>query len=112
MNRRLEGQVAIVTGAGQGIGQGIAMALAKDGAAVAIVGRTESKIVDTCELIHQGGGRAIPVVCDVTDVAQIDALCDHRGAVTRWSRHPHQQRAGESAWTYRRNDRRNNVRGT
>ena len=74
MNRRLEGQVAIVTGAGQGIGQGIALALAKDGAAVAIVGRTESKIVDTCELIHQGGGRAIPVVCDVTDVAQID-LC-------------------------------------
>jgi meso-butanediol dehydrogenase/(S,S)-butanediol dehydrogenase/diacetyl reductase len=73
MSRRLEGQVATVTGAGQGIGQGVALALAKDGAAVAIVGRTESTIVDTCELIQQAGGRAIPIVCDVTDVAQIDA---------------------------------------
>src|ERR687888_440494 len=70
---RLEAKVAIVTGAGQGIGQGIALALAREGAAVAVVGRTESKLFMTCRIIEERGGSALPVVCDVTELAQIEA---------------------------------------
>lgn len=68
---RLENTVALVTGAGQGIGQGIAFSLADNGAAVAVAGRTESKLVDTVAEIERRGGRAIPIVCDVTDSDQI-----------------------------------------
>ncbi len=69
----LDKKVAIVTGAGQGVGQGIALALAAEGASVAVAGRTESKLVDTCTLIEARGGTALPVACEVTDAAQIEA---------------------------------------
>lgn len=69
---RLDNTVALVTGAGQGIGQGIAYALADDGAAVAAAGRTEAKLKSTVAEIERRGGTAISVVCDVTDPAQID----------------------------------------
>ncbi len=61
----LEGKVALITGAGQGVGRGIALAMAKEGVAIAVAGRTESKIRDTCGTIAALGGRAIPIVCDV-----------------------------------------------
>ena len=67
----LENKVALVTGAGQGMGQGIAYALASEGAAVAVVGRTESKLKDTAAEIERRGGSAVPVVADVTDGDQI-----------------------------------------
>lgn len=73
----LDNMAALVTGAGQGIGQGISYALAAQGAAVAVAGRTESKLEHTVAEIEQRGGTAIPVVCDVTDHDQIQA------AVTR-----------------------------
>ena len=57
----LDGKVAIVTGAGQGVGQGIAFALAKHGARVAAMGRTLSKVEDTCRLIEKRGGVALPI---------------------------------------------------
>jgi meso-butanediol dehydrogenase/(S,S)-butanediol dehydrogenase/diacetyl reductase len=69
----LDGKVAIVTGAGQGVGQGIAFALAGEGASVVIAGRTESKLLDTCAEIENRGGSALPVVCEVTQEDQIDA---------------------------------------
>jgi meso-butanediol dehydrogenase / (S,S)-butanediol dehydrogenase / diacetyl reductase len=69
----LAGRSAIVTGAGQGIGRGIALALAGEDAAVAVLGRTESKLVDTCGEIERRGGRALPVVCDVRKLNEIEA---------------------------------------
>lgn len=70
----LDGRVAIVTGAGQGSGRGVALALAAEGASVAVVGRTESKLVDVAREIKDRGGMAIPLPCDVGDTAQIDAV--------------------------------------
>ncbi len=61
----LDGKVALITGAGQGVGRGTALAMAKEGAAIAVAGRTESKINDTCAAIAGFGGRALPIVCDV-----------------------------------------------
>lgn len=62
---KLDGRVAIVTGAGQGVGQGIAFALAGEGASVAVTGRTASKLDDTCAEIAQRGGKAIAIACNV-----------------------------------------------
>ena len=62
---KLDGKVAIVTGAGQGVGQGIAFALAAEGAAVAVTGRTAAKLDETCAEIERRGGRAIPIACNV-----------------------------------------------
>ena len=62
---RLAGRIAFVTGSGQGVGQGIAYALAGEGAAVAIVGRTLSKLDDTVAEIRRRGGKAIAIECDI-----------------------------------------------
>ncbi len=61
----LEDKVAIVTGAGQGVGRGIALALAREGCAVAVTGRTVSKCERTVEEIAGFGGKAIALECDV-----------------------------------------------
>ena len=67
----LQDKVAIVTGAGQGVGQGIALALASEGATVAVLGRTEAKLEQTCELITDRGGLAVPFTCNVRETATI-----------------------------------------
>src|ERR1700758_3974464 len=72
----LVGKVALITGAGQGVGQGIALALAKEGAKIAAIGRTESKLLETCGQIAAIGGSAIPVVADVHDAAAITRSID------------------------------------
>jgi len=61
----LDGKIALITGAGQGVGRGIALAMAKEGAAIAVVGRTASKIDAVTAEIRALGGRAIPILCDV-----------------------------------------------
>jgi NAD(P)-dependent dehydrogenase (short-subunit alcohol dehydrogenase family) len=68
----LDGKVALVTGAGQGVGQGIALALAAEGAAIAVAGRTESKLRDTVKRIAGRGGHAVAILCDVCRLDDVE----------------------------------------
>lgn len=69
----LDGKIALITGAGQGVGQGIAFAMAREGAAIAVTGRTESKLTATVEQIREFGGTAEAIVCDIAETEQITA---------------------------------------
>ena len=64
-------RVAWITGASAGIGRALALAFARQGAAVALSARREDRLRETVELIESRGGRAIAVPCDVTDEAQV-----------------------------------------
>lgn len=68
---RLEGKTALITGAGGGIGEGIALTLSAAGASVVLVGRTKSRLTEVEKKISSMGGKARVVVCDVTDSAAI-----------------------------------------
>lgn len=70
----LAGQVAIVTGAGKGIGRASALALAQGGADVALVARTSADIESVAGEVRALGRRAIVVPCDVNDEAALDNL--------------------------------------
>jgi meso-butanediol dehydrogenase/(S,S)-butanediol dehydrogenase/diacetyl reductase len=70
----LQGKVAIVTGAGQGAGRGVAQAFVTAGARVALLGRTAAKLEAVAEQCPDG--TALPVVCDVGFAEQIRAAVD------------------------------------
>jgi NAD(P)-dependent dehydrogenase (short-subunit alcohol dehydrogenase family) len=82
--RRLEGRVAIVTGASRGIGEAVARLFAREGAAVAVVARTEQvfderlpgTIHDTVAAIEADGGRAVAIRADLADEDDVDRLVD------------------------------------
>ncbi|PYM32677.1 MAG: hypothetical protein DME15_13290 [Candidatus Rokuibacteriota bacterium] len=76
MSRALDGQVAIVTGAGRGIGRAIAEALAREGAAVVLAARTRQQLAEVAAAVKSGGGRALAVPTDVTLDAAVDALVE------------------------------------
>ena len=84
--QRLAGQVALVTGGGTGIGAAIAVRLAAEGAAVAVNGHSEGSADGVVELIRNAGGRAIPVIADVSSPDEVAAMVqrcvDELGALT------------------------------
>jgi NADP-dependent 3-hydroxy acid dehydrogenase YdfG len=70
MTRRLDGTAALVTGASSGIGEATALALAAEGAAVALAARRRDRLEDLAARIEQDGGRALVLEVDVTQEAQ------------------------------------------
>ncbi|NNE94762.1 MAG: SDR family oxidoreductase [Acidimicrobiales bacterium] len=82
---RLDGQVAVVTGAGRGIGRGVALLLARAGASVAVLGRDVAVLETLVAEISEEGGVAWPTLLDVTDLESIgsamEAVLDHFGAL-------------------------------
>ena len=79
---KLAGQVAVVTGAGRGIGRAIAGALAREGAAVALAARSGSELDGVAREIRQAGGQALVVPTDVRQEASVEALV--RRALAEW----------------------------
>lgn len=73
---RLDGKTALITGAGGGIGEGIALAFGQAGAHVILVGRDRTPLDPVAAYIRTLGGEATVAVCDVTDSPAIRALID------------------------------------
>src|SRR5690349_21414691 len=81
---KLQGKVALVTGASSGIGEATALALADEGARVALAARRGDRLATLAERIRSTGGEAMPVEADVTDEAAAVAMVE---AVLRaWGR--------------------------
>ena len=88
----LDGQVAIVTGAGKGVGQGIARVLAEAGATVVGTARTESDIVGTIDGIEKSGGKGLALVADAMSRPDGERVVGTTIEQLRADRHPDQQR--------------------
>jgi NAD(P)-dependent dehydrogenase (short-subunit alcohol dehydrogenase family) len=73
MNSRLQGKIAIITGAGSGIGRACALALAREGAKVALVGRRKTLLE---EVAHQIGESTLVVAADVSKQGDIDRIVE------------------------------------
>lgn len=82
--KKYQGKVAWITGGGSGIGEAIALELARQGARVAVSGRRIEKLEETVARIQAVGGKGLAVVCDVTDEQQIIDAVDQ--VVTEWGR--------------------------
>jgi len=74
MGNPLQGQVALVTGAGRGIGAAIAKKLASLGAGVVLCARTRQALDATAKAINDSGARTEVLPCDVTDLSSVEAV--------------------------------------
>jgi NAD(P)-dependent dehydrogenase (short-subunit alcohol dehydrogenase family) len=81
----LEGKTVLVTGAGRGIGQAIAIGMAEAGANVALLSRTEKDLLHTSKIIRELGKQALPIVTDVTSREQVQKsvkqVAEHFGTI-------------------------------
>jgi 3-oxoacyl-[acyl-carrier protein] reductase len=73
----LVGQVALITGAGRGIGAAIAAQVASMGAVVVLCGRTRALLDSTAQAISKAGGRAEALPCDVMDLRSVESAAAH-----------------------------------
>ena len=73
---KLEGKIAIVTGAGKGIGREAALAIAEEGATVVAVARTQADLDETVKMIEEKGGKAVSLSRDLTDGQQVQSMVD------------------------------------
>jgi len=70
----MKDKFAIVTGASTGIGRVIALAFAKEGANVALVGKNEEKLLETSNLIEKIGGKSKVFICDLANISSLNTL--------------------------------------
>ena len=87
----LVGQVAVITGAGRGIGAAIAGSLADLGATAVLCGRTRAALDSAAKTIAEAGGKAEVVPCDVTSLESVEAAAKRVESLLRTSRYPGQQ---------------------
>lgn len=78
---RLDGRVAVITGASRGIGRACALALAEAGADVVLISRTRPQLEALADQIDSGGGRAAAIACDVGHAGQVRAAFDQLARV-------------------------------
>ncbi|MFF8829469.1 SDR family NAD(P)-dependent oxidoreductase [Streptomyces sp. NPDC015131] len=76
MSARFTGTTALVTGAGTGLGRAVALALAAEGASVAVAGRTAATLDETVALIEKDGGTAAAFTADVSRAEDVRALVE------------------------------------
>ena len=88
----LTGKVAWVTGAGSGIGQAAAIALAKEGATVVLTGRRKEPLEETAATIKKAGGKAVVKPGDLMKAAAVDPHRQGHRQEVRPLRHPGEQR--------------------
>lgn len=70
----LEGKIAIITGGGSGIGQGVALALANEGSKVVLCGRRQDKVAGSIAMIEEAGGKGIGIQADVSQAQDVDRV--------------------------------------
>jgi NAD(P)-dependent dehydrogenase (short-subunit alcohol dehydrogenase family) len=84
MAGRLDGKVALITGAGSGIGKSSAILMAKEGAKVGVLGRSEDELKKTAEEINKAGGQALILDADVSVPEEMESTT--RALVDRFGR--------------------------
>lgn len=81
---QLQGKVALITGAGSGIGRAAALLLGEDGAKIAAVSRTEEELRETVQEVGERGGEGAVFTADVSDEQQLRGVVEE--VVARWGR--------------------------